>query len=81
MALTRHRQRRAGAHARAPAECKSHGDQVSSVLFLSKLQDRLAKRVIEIMQMFPAMLNQAELYGQRGYPPSTWFSLSAVGRA
>ncbi|CAE7780608.1 unnamed protein product, partial [Symbiodinium sp. CCMP2456] len=55
--------------------------EVSSVLFLSKLQDRVARRIVDTMQLFPAMLSQAELYEQFGYPPSSWFSLSAVGRA
>ncbi|CAE7231757.1 unnamed protein product [Symbiodinium sp. CCMP2456] len=55
--------------------------EVSSVLFLSKLQDHVADKVLAVMRLFPSMLEQAEVFMQFGFPPTTWFSLTAVGRA
>ena len=55
--------------------------EVSSVLFLSKLQDHVADKILAVMRLFPSMLEQAETYAQYGFPPSSWFSLAAVGRA
>ena len=55
--------------------------EVSSVLFLSRLRDDVANNVLEVMRLFPHMLEQAEIFMQYGFPPTTWFSLSAVGRA
>ena len=55
--------------------------EVSSVLFLSKLQDHVADKILAVMRLFPSMLEQAETYVQYGFPPSSWFSLAAVGRA
>ena len=55
--------------------------EVSSVLFLSRLRGDVANNVLEVMRLFPHMLEQAEIFMQYGFPPTTWFSLSAVGRA
>ena len=55
--------------------------EVSSVLFLSRLQDRASQRILEVMQLFPEMLAKAELFEACGYPTRTWFSLATVGQA
>lgn len=75
----------------AVAQCRHHGymyvyiythiQAVSSVLFLSKLHRHVARETLEVMRFFPALLDQAEVYEKRGYPPRTWVSLSAVGQA
>ena len=55
--------------------------EVSSVLFLSRLQDQASQRILEVMRLFPEMLAKAELFEACGYPAKTWFSLAAVGQA
>ena len=49
--------------------------EVSSVLFLSRLRDDVANNVLEVMRLFPHMLEQAEIFTQYGFLPTTWFSL------
>ena len=49
--------------------------EVSSVLFLSRLRGDVANNVLEVMRLFPHMLEQAEIFTQYGFLPTTWFSL------
>ncbi|CAE6915907.1 unnamed protein product [Symbiodinium sp. CCMP2592] len=49
--------------------------EVSSILFLPRLPDDIAQRILETMRLFPDMLATAEVFHSSGYPATTWFTL------
>ena len=53
--------------------------EVSSVLFLSKLPAATSAWLLEPMRWFPYMLEKAEFFKRSGYPSTTWFSGFSCG--